>query len=52
MYDELNVKSTTITDFRNTDTESKIIVHLVTRYLDCLLNKKIENLFLEISKVE
>jgi len=40
MYDELNVKSTTITDFRTTETELIIKVVLTSRYLDYYLNKE------------
>ena len=40
MYDELNVKSTTIVDFQMTETELKIKVNLISRYLDYFLNKE------------
>lgn len=40
MYDELNVKSTEIIGFESTDTELKITVKLISRYLDYYLNKE------------
>lgn len=40
MYDELNVKSTNIIDFKITDTDFIITVKLVSRYLDYYLNKE------------
>ena len=40
MYDELNVKSTSIIDFQSTDTDFIITVHLTSRYLDYFLNKE------------
>ena len=40
MYDELNVKSTSIIDFKSTDTDLIITVHLTSRYLDYYLNKE------------
>ena len=39
MYDELNVKSTSIISFDNTDFEYVITVRLISRYLDYYLNK-------------
>lgn len=40
MYDELNVKSTSIIDFQATDTNFIITVKLISRYLDYYLNKQ------------
>lgn len=40
MYDELNVKSTEITNFQTTETDFIITVKLISRYLDYFLNKE------------
>lgn len=40
MYDELNVKSTSIINFESNDTELIITVDLISRYLDYYLNKE------------
>lgn len=39
MYDELNVKSTNIIDFKSTDQEFIITVELISRYLDYYISK-------------